>query len=171
MKQLSIFRFRNFIVLAVFLCVSAEIFAQANFSGNWTFNQSKSQLGEAGGGPGGPMAASVLVVTQDAKILTVSQTMQGPDGEMKIESKYNLDGITSENTFMMDMKRKSTLTWSADKKAITIVSIMDFNGNEMKETETWKFSADSKVLYIDSTRPAGPDGGNDMKMTLAYDKK
>jgi hypothetical protein len=171
MKQLSTLGFRNLIVLAVFLCVSAEIFAQANFSGNWTINQSKSKLGEAGGGPGGPMGASVLTVTQDAKILTVSQTMQGPDGEMKIVSKYNLDGTPAANTFMMDMTRKSTLTWAADKKAITIVSVMDFNGNEMKETETWKLSTDGKVLYIDSTRPAGPDGGGDMKMTLAYDKK
>lgn len=171
MKQSKIFRFRNFIVLAVFLCFSAEIFAQANFSGNWTFNQSKSQLGDAQGGPRGPMAASALTVTQDAKTLTVSQTMQGPDGEMKIESKFNLDGTPAVNNFIMDMTRKSTITWSADKKAITIVSVIDFNGNEMKETETWKLSADGKILYVDSTRPSGPDGGGDMKTKLAYDKK
>jgi hypothetical protein len=171
MKKLSNFKFRNFLVLVVFLSISAGIFAQTNFSGNWTVNQSKSTFGEASGGPGSPMGGGIMVVTQDSKVLTVIQTMQGPDGEMKMVNKYNLDGTPSENTFMMEMKRKSTLTWSADKKSITIVSTMDFNGNEMKEAETWKLSADGRTLFIDSTRPAGPDGGGDMKMTLAYDKK
>jgi hypothetical protein len=170
MKNFSAFKFRNFVVIAIFLSISAGMFAQTDFSGTWAVNQSKSKFGDAGGGPGGPMGGATLVVAQDAKILTVTQTMQGPDGEMKILSKYNLDGTSSTNPFIMDMSRKSTLKWSADKKSLTIVSILDFNGNEMKETETWSLSPDGLTLFIESTRPAGPDGG-EMKMTLAYDKK
>jgi hypothetical protein len=176
MKNLTFSKFRNFIAFALFLSISGGIFAQTNFSGNWVVNQSKSKFGEAPGGPGGgpggpgPMGGGPMIVSQDAKLLTVTQTMQGPDGEMKMVNKYNLDGTPSENSFMMDMTRKSTLSWSADKKSVTIVSTMDFNGNEMKETETWKLSADGSTLFIDSTRPAGPDGG-EMKMMVAYDKK
>jgi len=81
------------------------------------------------------------------------------------------------------MKRKSTLTWSADKKSITIVSTMVFDmggdSREMKESETWKLSDDGKTLFIESTMPGGPGapdggqpgGGEGMKMTMVYDKK
>ena len=177
--------------ILLFLFVSSGVFAQTNFSGKWVFNQSKSKLpemqdGQGGGGPGGPMGGGDRTATQDAKTLTVNQTMQGPDGEVQLSNKYNLDGSVSENTFIMDMKRKSTLTWSADKKSITIVSTMviDMGGDsrEIKESETWKLSDDGKTLFIESTRPGGrggpgapdgaqPGGGEGMKMTMAYDKK
>lgn len=174
MKKLSSFKFRNLAVLTALLCISAGMFAQPDFSGTWVVNQSKSKSGEGAGGPGGPggpMGGGALTVVQNAKTLTVSQTMQGPDGEMKMENKYNLDGTPSENTFMMGAVRKSVLTWSADKKSFTIVSTINFDGNEMKETETWKYGDDGKTLFIDSTRPGGPDGGGEMKMIIAYDKK
>jgi hypothetical protein len=176
--------------ILLFLFVSSGVFAQTDFSGKWVFNQSKSKLpemqeGQGGGGPGGPMGGGDRTVTQDAKTLTVNQTMQGPDGETALSNKYNLDGSVSENTFIMDMKRKSTLTWSADKKSITLVSTMVFDmggeSREMKESEIWKLSDDGKTLFIESTRPGrggpgGPDGAQPgsaegMKTTMAYDKK
>ena len=116
--------------------------------------------------------------------------MQSPDGETPMTNKYNLDGSVSENTFVMDMKRKSTLTWSADKKSITIVSkmVLDMGGDsrEIKESETWKLSDDGKTLFIETTMPGGPGGpgaqdggqpggqpggGEGMKITMVYDKK
>jgi hypothetical protein len=175
----------------LFLFVSSGVFAQADFSGKWAFNLSKSKIpqrqdGQGGGGPGGPMGGGDRTVTQDAKTLTVNQTMQGPDGETQMSSKYNLDGSVSENTLFMDMKRKSTLTWSADKKSITIASTMVFDmggeSREIKESETWKLSDDGKTLFIESSMPGGfggpgapeggqPGGGEGMKRTMAYDKK
>ena len=166
----------------LFLLVSAGAFAQTNFSGNWVYNQSKSVIpqppGGQGGGPGGPggqMGGGGITVTQDSKTLTMNQTMQGPDGETQMTSKYNLDGTVSENTMFMDMKRKSTVTWSSDKKSITIASSMvfDMNGEsrEIKTTETWKLSDDGKTLFIESVRPGPPGGGEGTKSTRAYDKK
>jgi hypothetical protein len=162
----------------LFLFVSAGIFAQADFSGNWVFNQSKSVFpqgpdGQGGGpgGPGGPMGGGGMTVTKDSKTLTVNQTMQSPDGEIKMTSKYNLDGTVSENNMFMDMKSKSTLTWSADKKSIAIVSTMVSDMGEMKTTETWKLSDDGKTLLIESVMSGPPGGGEGMKMTRAYDKK
>lgn len=181
MKKLNILRYGS--LIGLFFLSFSGVFAQADFSGSWAFNQSKSKLGGGtdgpGGGPGGPMAATALVVAQDTKLLTVDQTMAGRDGEeIKMSGKYNLDGTESTNTFFMDMQRKSTLTWSADKKSITIAStmVMDRGGEtrEMKETETWSISDDGKTLFIESTRPGmpgGPEGAEGRKMTLAYDKK
>jgi|WetSurMetagenome_2_1015567.scaffolds.fasta_scaffold96607_2 hypothetical protein len=183
MKNPNFFRSRKLLVSGIFLLISAGIFAQANFSGTWTMNQSKSKMGGEGGGPGGPMSAQSLTIVQDAATLSVDQTMNGPDGnDMKMSMKYNLNGKESENTFMMDAKRKSIIAWSADKKSITINSSMVFNMNgenrEMKESETWKLSDDGKTLFVESTRPMGPggDGGGQearesMKITMAYDKK
>jgi hypothetical protein len=175
MKKSTNSGFRSFVLLAAFLIISPGIFAQTNFSGTWAFNESKSKLGEGPGGPGGPMGGGAMTVAQDASILSVEQTMRGPDGDTKMTSKYNLNGTVSENTFIMDMKRKSTLTWAPDKKSFTIVSTMvfDMGGDtrEMKTTETWKLSDDGKTLFIDQTRPGGPDGGGERNMTMAYDKK
>jgi hypothetical protein len=198
MKKLRTPNYCKLTGLLLFLLISSGVFAQTNFSGKWVFNQTKSKIperqdaqgGGGPGGPGGPMGGGDRTVTQDEKLLTVNQTMQSPDGETPMTNKYNLDGSVSENTFVMDMKRKSTLTWSADKKSITIVSkmVLDMGGDsrEIKESETWKLSDDGKTLFIETTMPGGPGGpgaqdggqpggqpggGEGMKITMVYDKK
>ena len=148
--------------------ISAGLFAQANFSGTWGFNESKSNFGESQF----RFAATTMVVTQAGNVLTVESTMPGRDGgEMKTTSKYNLDGTVSENP-MFNTTRKSTAAWSADKTALTISSTMTFErdgeSREMKTTETWKITEGGKVLMLESVRP-GRDG--EMKTTVAYDKK
>jgi len=153
---------------AVFMLISAGLFAQANFSGTWGFNESKSNFGESQF----RFAATTMVVTQAGNVLTVESTMPGRDGgEMKNTSKYNLDGTLSENP-MFNTTRKSTVAWSADKTALTITSTMTFErdgeSREMKTTETWKLTEGGKVLMLESVR-AGRDG--EMKTTVAYDKK
>mgnify|MGYP003819922359 CR=1 FL=1 len=162
--------------LFVFFLLSPGIFAQLNFSGNWSFNESKSKFGEGAGGPGGrpPMAATAMSVTQDASVLTVNQTMNDRDGqEFQTVSKFNLDGSETENAVMMDRIRKSVLTWSADKKSFTINSTMSFERDgetrEIKTSEKWSLSSDGKTLMIESTRPTR-DGGTRTN-TLAYDRK
>jgi hypothetical protein len=66
-----------------------------------------------------------------------------------------------------DNTSKSTATWSADGKTLTIVTKMDFNGQDMTTTAVWTL-VDDKTLSITTNRP-GPDG--DMKMTMVYNKK
>lgn len=155
--------------LIIFLC-STPLNAQnsVNFSGTWAFNESKSKLGDS------PfrMNATTLVVKHDGNTLTNDRTQAGFDGgEMKTTQKLTLDGKVCENTGMMDSKTKSVVTWSADKKAITIATtmVMDMGGEsrEMKTSETWKLG-DDKTLLIESSF-AGPEG--EIKTSLVYDKK
>lgn len=168
MKTKNLSSFRMLPGSVVFLFISATLFAQTNFSGTWGFNESKSDFG----GSQFRFASTTMVVTQDAKTLSVESTMPGRDGgEMKTTSKYNLDGSVSENP-MFNTTRKSTVAWSADKSSITITSTMIFErdgqSREMKTTETWKLTEGGKMLMVESIRP-GRDG--EMKTTVAYDKK
>jgi hypothetical protein len=170
MKSINISGHRKLIVSFVFLLLSAGLYAQANFSGTWAFNESKSNFGESQF----RFAATSMVVTQDAKVLTVETTRPGRDGnEMKSTAKYNLEGTVSENTGFNNTVRKSTVTWSADKAAITIATTMTFDMNgetrTMNSSETWKLAEGGKVLILDNVMP-GRDGG-EMKTTVAYDKK
>ncbi len=170
MKKFTYSLLRKLTVFSVFIFASASLMAQTNFSGTWALNESKSNFGDSQF----RFAATNMVITQNAGTISVESAMTGPDGEMKMSSKYNLDGTVSENTGMMDMKSKSTLTWSADKAsaAIATTMIFDMNGEsrEMKSTQTWKLAEGGKVLMIETTRP-GFNGGAETKTTAAYDKK
>ena len=153
--------------LVMFLQVSAQS-GSVNFTGSWALNESKSNFGDAQF----RMAATTLVVKQEANALSVDRAMPGFDGgEMKTTGKYTLDGKVCENLGMMDMKTKSTVTMAADKKSFVIASttIFDMNGEsmEIKSTETWK-SEGGNALKIETTSTT-PNG--EMKTTAVYDKK
>jgi hypothetical protein len=169
MKNNNYLRHRKLLVSFVFLFISVGLFAQTNFSGTWAFNESKSDFG----GSQFRFAATTMVVTQDAKVLSVESTMPGRDGgEVKSSAKYNLDGTVSENP-MFNTTRKSTVTWSADKTTLSMAHTMTFDMNgetrTSNSTEMWKLSEDGKVLLINTVR-TGRDGA-EMKTSLTYDKK
>jgi hypothetical protein len=156
--------------LALLLLLPAALFGQTNFTGTWAFNESKSILGDA---QGPRMEAKTLVVVQQGNEIQIKRTSTGFDGnEMVQNEKYTLDGKESVNTGMMESKVKSILTWSADKKELTFSKVVSFNMNgenqEMKSTEKWSLSADSKTMTLKSSMNT-PMG--DMNTTLAYDKK
>ncbi len=137
---------------------------KTDFSGNWTFNEGKSNLGDTGGRRFG---GGDMVVKQEANLLTVERTRTNRDGEnVKMTSKYTLDGKESTNTFGQG-ESKSTAKWSADGKSLTIVTKMSFDGNERTSSEVWTLSG-AKTLSIAGTRQ-GQDG--EVKTTRVYDKK
>jgi hypothetical protein len=104
---------------------------KANFAGTWTLNAEKStpapappaggQGGGQGGGRGG-FGGGPFVATQEANLLSVSRTRNGQDGTpVTTVTKYTLDGKECVNT-MGQNEAKSTATWSADGKSLTIVT-------------------------------------------------
>jgi hypothetical protein len=159
-------------IIGLFILITLQISAQTgkvNFSGNWVLNETKSNFGDSQF----RMAATLLIINHQDNILTDDRTQPGFDGgEVKTTEKLTLDGKECENTGMMDAKRKSVVTWSEDKKSITIASTIVFNMNgdvmEMKASETWKLGEDGKSLLME-TLFASPDG--DIKTSLVYDKK
>jgi hypothetical protein len=152
-KKLS--NLMKLLVLTIVLAIIAPVMTsaqagKANFAGTWAMNAEKSTLPQAGGGGGGGrgMFGGEITVAQDANLLT--QTRTGQDGTARV-TKYTLDGKESTNTFGQGGESKSTAKWSADGKSLTIVTKMDFNGNEMISTAVWTL-VDAKTLSILSTR-------------------
>ncbi len=162
--------------VAVFLLVMvpAMVNAQsgkANFSGTWKMNEEKSNLGQAGGGPGGGrgFGGGDFTAKQDGNTLTVERTMNFQGQENTITNKYTLDGkeTTSSAGGGMGGESKSTAKWSADGKSLTITTSRSFNGNDRTSTEVWTLK-DPNTLAITSTRQ-GRDG-EEVTTTRVYDK-
>jgi Tol biopolymer transport system component len=164
MKRNSKMSCRILILSIVMVLAAGAINAQsgkANFAGKWTLNAEKSTMPQGGGNI--QRMGGDFDVTQDAAVLTRSRT--GQDGNVRV-TKYNLDGKESINTSPRG-ESKSTVSWSADGKTLTISTVMNFDGNERKMTEVWTLT-DPKTLTIVADRPG--QNGN-VKSTLVYNKK
>lgn len=158
------------LALLFFILTPVLSMAQAgkvNFSGTWTLNNDKSELGDHGGRR---MGGGDFKVTQESNFLTVERTFTNRDGQlMSSTMKYTLDGKESVNSSRFG-DSKSTAKWSADGKTLTIKTTRNFeyNGNSrtMKSSEVW--SLDGKNMVIKSAR----DGRNgEVKTKMVYDKK
>ena len=155
--------------LVSFFLIPMDSYAQdgkVNFSGEWSFNESKSDMGE-----GRFPATSKLTIKQEGNNLTIERLRTGRDGqEMTSTQELTLDGKESENDTGRGI-RKSAATWSDDGKTLTIKSTMVFDRNgetmEIKSVEQWNLSDGGKILSIDSSS-SSPRG--ERKATLVYDK-
>jgi hypothetical protein len=157
------------ITLMLFLSASTLMFAQkTNFSGEWNLNATQNDQGEGRG----RMAASKIKITQDASSIILEKTSTRPTGEEATSKEtITLDGKECENTLFGDRKRKSTASWSADGKSLTINSTMVFerDGNQMeiKSIDVYKLSDDGKTLSLDMTSSSS---FGDRQNSLTYTK-
>jgi len=175
MKKSVILQMLSFTVIFAFLCLPLATNAQgskANLSGTWAFNGEKSNMGDSqGGGMRGGFGGGNMTVKQEANLLTVEQTRRGQDGqESTVTSKYTLDGKQSVNSTGRG-ESKSTATWTADGKSITIVTTRSFERNgettEMKTTEVWNLTSPNALSVVSTMNM--PNG--ERKTTRVYDKK
>ncbi len=148
--------------------LSGSLIAQPNFSGSWTFNESKSTLGE-----GPMMSATSMTVSQQENLISVDLVQPSFEGgEIKRSEKYTLDGKESVNEGMMGSSVKTITSWSEDKKELrfakTIAFEMDGEKMEMKLDDVWTISDDGKTLTVKSSMKS--DWG-EMNTALVYDKK
>jgi hypothetical protein len=170
MENRRSFYLKSGLFIALSLLITSLSFGQgaASFSGTWAFNESKSNLGEGGF----RMISQTLVIVQDATTFSIERAFTSQDGtERKTTEKYTLDGKESINP-VFNTTKKSTATWSADKKSLTVSSNMVFemNGekNEIKTVEVYKLSDGDKTLTIDSQSTSSM---GERKATLVYGKK
>jgi hypothetical protein len=170
MKNRRMFYLQSGLIIALSLFLNVVSFGQAaaNFSGSWAFNESKSNLGEGGF----RMISQKLSIIQDDKSLALDRSFTGQDGEeRKTTETYTLDGKESVNP-VFNTTKKSTAAWSADKKSLTVSSVMVFemNGekNEIKTVEVYKLADGDKTLSIDSQSTSSM---GERKAVMVYDKK
>jgi hypothetical protein len=182
MKKNVTMQIVSFAVLFAFLCMPLAINAQgskANFAGKWALNATKSDMGQPPQGQGqAPQGGGQrmggggdFTATQAANQLTVERTRTGQDGTpVTTKSVYTLDGKVSVNTTARG-ESKSTATWSADGKSLTIVTTRTFDRNgettEMKTTEVWSLTSPTALSVVSTMNT--PNG--ERKTTMVYDKK
>jgi hypothetical protein len=142
-----------FVTAAAFtaICSSYTVVDNANFSGDWTLNEQKSELGDFGA----RVAAKKLKVTQTADAITTDKTSSFNGEERKTTEKITLDGKESENTVFGNSKKKSTAKWADNGQTLSVSSNTAFERNgetmEIKGTENWKLLDGGKTLSIEST--------------------
>jgi len=159
-----------FLLSGIFLLFTSVISAQkVDFSGTWTYNKTKSVIS----GEGGPRGAAVkMTIKQEANNLSIEKTTRRQSGEENtFTENYMLDGMESENPTFGDRTKKSTATWSDDKKSLTITSKMVFERDgqqmEINTIEIFTLSPDKKNLSIDYTSKSSR---GERKNTFVYDK-
>lgn len=157
------------LTLPLLPCNAMPMAKKAKFTGTWTLNESKSDLGEYGRF----MASNKLVIIQKRKKLSIERFSTAPSGEeYNVMENYTLDGVECENTIFEISKKKSTVTWSEDKQNLTINSKLEleFEGQEMKidSIEILSLQDDGNTLVIKGTYIT--DYG-DMTITIVYDGK
>lgn len=167
MKVLSV----AFLLALLMPSVTQAQSGKTDFSGTWAFNADKSNTGNGGPGGGRGFGGGDMTVKQEGNVLTVSTTRPGRDGGDPVTTtvKYTLDGKESVNTSQRG-DSKSTATWSADGKSLTIKTsrTFDMNGETrtMNSSEVWTLNGNN--LNVASTMST-PNG--EMNSTRVYDKK
>ena len=135
------------------MMLSATWGKNADFSGQWTLNESKSEMGQF---------AMIVPLKIDAndKTDSISITKETPGfdggGMNKVTEILGFKGKEVESIVPPgNSKRKASAKWSEDGQTLTITySIMlDFNGetSEVKGTEVWTLVDGGKALTVTST--------------------
>jgi hypothetical protein len=157
--------------------------AKTDFSGSWTFDQTKSDpppargrggRGGGGRGGGGTVPAS-LTITQTPSHITIDRAMSaGPTMPATTTSAvYKLDGSESTNALGDVFLSRSKVSWNGATLVITTVKDMGLGPNgQMSEDLKEIFSLDGGVLSVTTTARNTPSpAGSEQTRKLVYTKK
>ena len=168
MKQRRFFHLYVMAMLCSLLVIpAASLSAQANFSGSWTLNESKSNLGE-----GRFRLSAQLSVKQQGDAITIERTRAGRDGQNTTTSEtLTLDGKEIVNK-TENRSSTSSATWAANKTSLTIKSTVESTRGDQAftttSTDTWTLDGTGSVLTIQSNSTSQR---GDRSVTLVYDKQ
>lgn len=126
-------------LLAAILFASMA-FAQADLSGTWKLNSSKSKLGERS------FAPKSVVIVQKGNDLSIETHSEFQGQERVRTNKYTLDGKECVNTGFRDSQVKSTAVWSGDKKTLTITSKFEGPNGEITMKAAYKTEGGNLVI-------------------------
>jgi len=110
---------KNFVFIIALAFLSATAFGQkVNFSGDWTLNEGKSELGYEFS-----LAPKSMTLAHTKKTFDQTNVNEWDGQEYETKAHYTLDGEICENPGFMDSVTKSTANF--DKKAKTIKIVTD----------------------------------------------
>ena len=149
-----------FIIALAFLSLSA-IGQKPNFSGDWTLNEGKSELGYEFS-----LAPKSMTVEHTKKTLDLTSVSEWDGQEIESKSHFTLDGEISENPGFMDSVTKSTATFDKKAKAIKIVTNGTVEGMDYTLTQTMSMKEGQLVVESEAASDMG-----EMFETFVFDKK
>jgi hypothetical protein len=174
MKQILIIG----VALAALVALPVAGWAQAptNFSGSWTFDQTKSapppqgRRGGGGGGRGGGGVATALTITQTPTHITIERAL-GQAGTTS--AVYKIDGSESTNALGDVFLSRSKVSWEGANLVITTAKDMGLGPDGMMSENLKEiYSLDGGMLTVVATThntPSTPNG--DQTRKLVYNKK
>ncbi len=140
----------------------------ADFSGDWFFNEDKSELG----GSGTATIAYRMKTRQEGDMLFVNkyQVVEWGDDRVSHEEMDLSGGEMLSRWF--GSPRVSVISWDAAGGSLRINSTVSFtrggNTTEMKSSEEWSLSGDGRLLSI--RQQSTGFRGNRIDVTLIYEK-
>ncbi len=156
MKRATVF------VIFIILAFSGAAFAlgKPDFSGTWTLDMAKSDMGQAR--PSSMAAKVTIVIKQTPAVLTTTRKA-GEHSDTAIEK---LDGTESINKSPGGQDIKSTNRWEGS--TLITKSVMSTGQGTVESTFVRTLSTDGKVMTIETTMKT-PNGIN--KKRLIYNKQ
>jgi hypothetical protein len=142
------------------LLATPIILAQADFSGKWALNTSKSKNI-------GMMAQMKLVSTieqtPDLLIISNASTFNGQEGVNEIRLDLTGKPVTNKNP--MEAPAETVSQWQGSVLVTTWTSAGSIAGTKSVRTEKRSLSSDARVLTMESRRGTSP------AMVMIYDKQ
>lgn len=140
-----------------------------NFSGQWVFNEEKSELGNMGI----MNTPYEMEIDHDDDILFVKRFIIVEWGDDRITNEeILLDGTEMKSEFF-NAPRISTASWDEESNSIKISSTVKFDRGgrtfEMKSSEEWSLEEDGNIMKI-VQKSTGFRGGENV-VTLVFEKQ
>jgi hypothetical protein len=135
--------------------------AVPNFSGTWSLDAAKSDVGPIPG-----PESIVMVIDHKEPALKVTVTQKGPQGETSNDSTYTTDGKDNMNKMRSpagDQDVKSTTKWNG--KMLATSRTIEAQGMSIGIDDAWELSADGKVMTINRQLKT-PQGDFSTKIVL-----
>lgn len=153
---------KNLVFISTLVFLSATALGQkVNFSGEWTLNEGKSELGYEFS-----LAPKAMTVEHTKKTLDLTNVSEWDGQEYESKTHYTLDGELCENPGLEGSVTKSTASF--DKKTKTLKIVTDGEVQGMSYTLTQVMSMKDGNLVVESE--AAADMG-EMFETFVFDKK
>jgi len=153
---------KNLVFICTLAFLSANAFGQkVNFSGEWTLNEGKSELGYEFS-----LAPKTMTVEHTKKTLDLTNLSEWDGQEYESKTHYTLDGELCENPGLEGSVTKSTASFDKKTKKLKIVTDGEVQG--MSYTLTQVMSMKDGNLVVESG--AASDMG-EMFETFVFDKK
>jgi hypothetical protein len=163
MKKISLF------MAGAFACLlaTAAIIHAVNFSGEWTLNKGKSELGDFGENIA-PKKITIKSSDNSIEIERLSPSFEG--GDFTTKETLTFDGKETEIKMNGNNKRKSTAKWSADGQSMIVNSVINFEMNgevtDIKVEETWRLTPEGKLSMVSVSNSSF----GTLEMKMIYDK-